>query len=136
MKRTYIVVRGARSHCGMHPGSVSWRSCPHCDRARALTEAALENVVPRQAVRTLGRLTDDDVVRIRELAAMGIGPCEIETRTGYPHRSVRAVLAGRSHVISIAERRKQAGLEMSRHIVESPAARMHRQAIVPNRERA
>ena len=43
---TYIVVRGSRSACGLHPGSVTWRECPHCARAAALTEAALATVRP------------------------------------------------------------------------------------------
>lgn len=48
MTRRYIVVRGTRSSCGIHAGSVSWRQCHHCARAAALTAAELAATVPRR----------------------------------------------------------------------------------------
>lgn len=55
---TYIVVRGSRSACGLHPGSVTWRECPHCARAAALTDAALATVKPTPPKQPGKPLTD------------------------------------------------------------------------------
>ncbi len=103
-RRTYVVVRGVASACGLHPGSKSWQECHHCARAHAANEAALADVVPRSRAADT-RLTDEDVSRIQQLHADGMSVHRITLQERKGPDVVKRVLSGQYVTQTIARKR-------------------------------
>lgn len=103
MRKPYVVVRGVYSPCGMHPGP-RWKPCQSCERARAATEAALADVIPRAdkgmhdtARRGVGPIQPAKVEQVRELHAAGRSQAAIARDFGLTDSAVHGIVSGRTY---------------------------------------
>lgn len=128
--RRYIVVRGAKSACGLHP-SVSWRPCKACERAAAATESALANVKPVPNVSGYAnqhRMTSTEVAVCRDMRARGAFYREIAAATGFSESAVESLLRGDTHRLPAGEGQRASSAKLHAHF-ETSVQKTRRQAI-------
>jgi hypothetical protein len=93
-RKSYVVVYGVKSACGLHPGSKSWRPCEPCARAARATAEALADVMPITADGGRVTVTEQRMQEVRDMHAQGRPIVRIARHFGMSRDRVCAILDG------------------------------------------